>query len=240
MRQKYDKLRACDTFMDLSKNTVARWARRKDSRPAELLDAATELFVERGFAATRLDDVAARAGVSKGTLYLYYKNKADLLKAVVKAAYLNQVGEAKERFRTHTGSIAELIAREMTLWWKNIGESRFSGIPKLILSEAGNFPEIAKVYQDEVVKPYWSHLRQLLDLGASKGEFRVVDSEYMVRVMFAPLWHLAMWRHSLDVSSGVVTDADRYIRAHIKMVLYGLLSEQDIQRQSPEIDISSL
>ena len=73
-----------------------RWERRKEARPAELLAAALELFVEKGYAGTRLDDVAQRAGVSKGTLYLYFENKEDLFKAVVRES---EIGRASCRER---------------------------------------------------------------------------------------------------------------------------------------------
>src|SRR5260221_2603731 len=109
--------------------------RRKDARPQELLDAALDLFVERGFAATRAEDVAARAGVSKGTLYLYYPSKEELLKEVIRANVINQIAGGEELIRRYEGGTAELLAKVLRIWWERIGETRASGIIKLMTSE---------------------------------------------------------------------------------------------------------
>ena len=109
--------------------------RRKQARPMELLDAALDLFVERGFAATRSEDVAARAGVSKGTLYLYDPSKEELLKAVISHNVVNQIAEGSEIIRRFEGNSAELLAMVLLLWWERIGDTRASGIIKLMTSE---------------------------------------------------------------------------------------------------------
>src|SRR4249920_3188746 len=93
----------------LPKIIEPRWERRKDARPGELASAALELFVERGFAATRLDDVAKRAGVSKGTLYLYFDSKDDLFKAVVREGIVSRIVEFEDRMRAYQGSSADLM-----------------------------------------------------------------------------------------------------------------------------------
>ena len=218
--------------MDLLKNPITRWTRRKDVRAQEILNAAIELFVERGFSSTRLDDVAAKAGVSKGTVYLYYKNKDDLLSAVVKTTFSDRINEIKARLKSHKGTMAELLVIEFEMWWKNIGDGPLSGIPKLILSEARNFPEIARFYYHEVVRPFWAHLQLILQTGIDRGEFRPMDTEYTVRVMLSPLLHMSMWRHSLDAGCGIETDTTRFIQSHIQLTLFGLLSEKDSQRKS--------
>ena len=128
--------------------------RRKEARPQELLDAALDLFVEKGFAATRSEEVAARAGVSKGTLYLYYPSKEELLKEVIRQNVVNQIAEGVEhRPRTSRAAPSELLAQVLRLWWERVGETRASGILKLMMSEVRNFPEIAQFYVDEVIEP---------------------------------------------------------------------------------------
>ncbi len=116
-----------------------RWARRKEARPQELLAAALDLFVERGFAATRLDDVAARAGVSKGTLYLYFANKEELFKAVVRENMLPVLDEAADLIQQHEGDSATLFQDIMLGWWERVGNTKVSGITKLIMAESGKF-----------------------------------------------------------------------------------------------------
>src|SRR6187549_74300 len=120
--------------------------RRKEARPQELLDAALDLFVEKGFAATRSEEVAARAGVSKGTLYLYYPSKEDLLKAVVRHNVVNQIAEGTDFIRQFDGTTSELLASVLRLWWERIGDTPAAGVVKLMMSEARNFPDIAQFY----------------------------------------------------------------------------------------------
>jgi len=121
-----------------------RWERRKDARPGELAAAALELFVERGFAATRLDDVAKRAGVSKGTLYLYFDSKDDLFKAVVREGIVSRIVEFEDRMRAYEGSSADLMTLLVKTWWQKIGSTKLAGITKLMMSEAANFQELAR------------------------------------------------------------------------------------------------
>ena len=128
-----------------------RWERRKDARPQELLDAALDHFVARGFAATRLDDVAKSAGVSKGTLYLYFSSKEELLKAVVRESIVPLIGQAESVIEQFEGSSEELFRLVIHTWWDNVGASKLSGLPKLMMAAAGNFPELARFYQEEVV-----------------------------------------------------------------------------------------
>ncbi len=111
-----------------------RWARRKEARPAELTAAALELFVERGYSATRLDDVAARAGVSKGTLYLYFSSKEELFKAVVREGLLPVIERGERLSEEHTGSAGDLIRRLIRNWWESVGRTPLAGIAKLMIS----------------------------------------------------------------------------------------------------------
>ncbi|HEX9173419.1 MAG TPA: helix-turn-helix domain-containing protein, partial [Telluria sp.] len=137
--------------MESLDDTKPRWERRKDARPQELLAAALDLFVERGFASTRLEDVARRAGVSKGTLYLYFTNKEELFKAVVRDNIVPVIGAAEEIIAGFEGHSADLLRKVITEWWQRLGETKASGITKLIMAEAGNFPDIACFYQEEVI-----------------------------------------------------------------------------------------
>ena len=120
-----------------------RWTRRKHARPEEITAAALELFVERGYANTRLEDVAARASISKGTLYLYFENKEELFKAVVREGLVSPLDAMKNVLEQFEGSSFELLRILLCGWWERVGSTRVSGIPKLIFAEAGNFPELA-------------------------------------------------------------------------------------------------
>jgi len=124
---------------------VARWQRRKDSRPPEILAAALACFKERGFATTRLEDVAAKAGVTKGTIYLYYPSKEELFKAVVRGELVPNI-ERLEAILDEPGPAAALLERLVMVWVEHIVPSPISIIPKLVVAEAGNFPELARFY----------------------------------------------------------------------------------------------
>ena len=109
----------------------------------ELIAAALELFVQRGFAATRLDDVAKRAGVSKGTLYLYFDSKEALFKAAIAEGLIPVLDDIDPMLETFTGGTSELMEALLLHWWRNVGATPLGGIPKLLISEARNFPDIA-------------------------------------------------------------------------------------------------
>ena len=150
--------------------------RRKEARPHELLNAALDLFVERGFAATRSEDVAARAGVSKGTLYLYYPSKEELLKAVVRENLGALIDEGTAMVGGFEGDTQALLTRLMHTWWERIGDTPASGIFKVILTEMGNFPAFAAFYMNEVISParaLSSTCRRVVAFGIVKSEGRL-------------------------------------------------------------------
>src|SRR5438094_4836764 len=128
-----------------------RWKRRKDARPGEIVAAALEVFGERGFAATKLADVARRAGVTKGTVYLYFDSKEALFKAVVRETIVPVIAQGEALARSFTGSARELLERLVREYWRLVGETALAGIPQLMLAEAAAFPELTRFYYDEVV-----------------------------------------------------------------------------------------
>jgi len=205
-----------------------RWRRRKEARPGELLEAALECFAERGFAATRLEDVAARAGVTKGTAYLYFKNKEELFEAVVRR-YIVPVIEQLEAAR-QPGPVAELLAKVAGLFVEKAYHSKFSAVPKLVIAEASNFPELARFYLDEVVGRGRRLLTMLLRRGIETGEFREVDAEHAAYCMIAPLLFSALWKHSLGPYDSKPLDAAALIRCHLDLYLQGLAPDQSARR----------
>jgi len=198
--------------------------RRKEARPQELLDAALDLFVERGFAATRSEDVAARAGVSKGTLYLYFPSKEELLKEVIRHNVVSEIAEGVDIVRQFEGSSSELLAMMLRLWWERIGETRASGIIKLMTSEARNFPEVAQFYVDEVIAPANQMLAKVIERGIERGEFRAtLNVPEVVHAIVAPMVLLAMNKHSLGAcSAAFLLDPKAVTEALIDLALNGL------------------
>jgi AcrR family transcriptional regulator len=201
--------------------------RRKEARPAEIMAAALELFVERGFAATKLDDVAARAGVSKGTLYLYFVSKEELFKAVIQQGILPVLEQGEEMLAQHTGDTASLLRDMITRWWELVGNTKLAGIPKLIVSEAGNFPEVARYFHDNVSRSVDKLLGKVLRAGIEKGEFRSIDIESTIDVITAPVLMRAIWEFSMaPYSCRGAKDPEAYLRTHIDLLLNGLLVKE--------------
>lgn len=200
-----------------------KWERRKEARPQELLAAALDLFVERGFAATRLDDVAKAAGVSKGTLYLYFSSKEDLFKAVVRESIIPLIGEAEGMIGEFEGTSEELFRTMMTTWWQNMGMTKLSGLPKLMMAEAGNFPELARFYQEEVVNRGERLVATMLERGVQRGEIRSFDLEVDARLLIAPMMMMMMWKHSAGVCMVEEHKLNDYLERYIDLAMHGLM-----------------
>jgi AcrR family transcriptional regulator len=164
-----------------------RFRRRKDARPDELIRAAVALFGEQGFAATNLKDVAKRAGVSKGTVYLYFKSKEDLLRAAVRTSVVPIVDAADELEVDAEGSASELLRTLMVRWVQEFEERGVAGIPKLVMAEAGNFPELAEDYINSVIQRVRRLVARVLKRGVRDGEFRDVDVRSATHLLLAPV-----------------------------------------------------
>jgi AcrR family transcriptional regulator len=197
------------------------WRRRKEARPDEILAAALVSFAERGFAATRLDDVAARAGISKGTLYLYFKGKEELFEAVVRATLLPNIERVETLAATFEGPSAQLLER-LLLGFAGVVDSQVGAIPKLVIAEAGNFPDLARFYLDEVAHRGLRLVGTILRRGIERGEFRVVDVDHTVFCVIAPMLIAALWNNSLGAYDDAPLDVQALARAHLDLLLRSL------------------
>ena len=197
--------------------------RRKEARPSELTAAALALFVEKGFAATRLDDVAARAGVSKGTLYLYFDSKEALFKAVIQEGMV-PVLERGEALLAREMADPVAFLRELLLdWWEQLSKTPIGGVQKLMMAEAGNFPEVAQYYQEAVIDRGQALVRAALRRGVETGAFRPLDVEMAVSVIIAPLLHEVLWRHSFARHCAASTlNSRRFLECYFDLLFQGL------------------
>jgi AcrR family transcriptional regulator len=205
----------------MARESVSRWQRRKEARPAEILAAALACFTERGFAATRLEDVAAKAGVTKGTIYLYYPSKEELFKAVVQGELIPNI-ERLEAAMSEMESATEMLERLITHFFQHIIPSPVSVIPKLVLAEAGNFPELARFYRETAVSRALRLVASILRRGIDAGEFREVDVEHVVFSIIGPLLVTVLWKHSLGQHDAEPLDTEAICRAHLDLILHGL------------------
>ncbi len=201
--------------------------RRKEARPQELIDAALELFAEKGFAATRSEEVAARAGVAKGTLYLYYPSKEELLKAVISQRLSSEIAAVTEYARGYQGSCESLLREVFTAWWSRVFDSPTSAVFKLVITEVRNFPDIAAFYRGAVVEPATALVGEIVERGIRSGEFRSVDVHGAVMSLVFPMIMLCLHKHSLGACAPAteMMDPHGFIRQHVDIVLHGLRAE---------------
>ncbi len=196
--------------------------RRKDARPQEILNAALASFAEKGFNAARVEDIAARAGVSKGTVYLYFDSKQDMFRALVRegmAANLQSVGAMVAR---HDGPSADLLRLFLTTTVAAILTSPLAAVPKIIISESGNFPEITEFYRREVIDVGLGLLAQIIERGVARGEFRPVATEHAAKLCIAPVVLSAIWKSCFAQFDPAPFDAEAFIAAHLDVFLAGI------------------
>ena len=199
--------------------------RRKDARPGELLEAALQLFVQKGYAATKVEDVAALAGVSKGTLFLYFPTKEALFKAVVRAKIVDPLAGFKDHAAAHTGSTRDLIMRALHEWWTRIGGTKAGGISKLMMQEAKRFPELANFYQSEVLSPATELMAEILQRGVNRGELRQIDIPHTVMSIMSSLLFLSMWSQSYGLGRpfcGEILSPQAFIDRQINLLFSGI------------------
>ena len=198
--------------------------RRKQARPQELLNAALELFVEKGFAATRSEEVATRAGVSKGTLYLYFPSKEELFKAVVRSNISALIAEGQRIADQFDGSSAQLLRLLMHTWWQRVGDTHAGGIFKIVIAEARNFPDLAQFCIDEVVLPAHRLISGTLQRGIDLGEFRKLPVNEATHTLIAPMLFEALHKHSIGACPVMGPDMNPtlLIDTQIDLMLHGL------------------
>ena len=199
-----------------------RWHRRKDARPGEIVAAALDVFVEHGFAAAKLSDVARRAGVTKGTVYLYFDSKEALFKAVVRETIVPVIAQGEALARSFTGSARELVEQLVREYWRLVGETALAGIPKLMMAEAATFPELTRFYYDEVVARGHRLMASVIERGIKNGEFRPVDVMLAAKLAMSPLMHAAVVRRAFASCMPEGFNVRAYLDTHIDLYLHGI------------------
>ena len=199
-----------------------RWRRRKDARPEEIVSAALEVFADRGFAATKLEDVARKAGVTKGTIYLYFENKEALFKALIRQTIVPVIAKGEATAEAFTGSARELFERLIREYWRLVGETSLSSIPRLMIAEAGNFPELARFYYQEVITRGHRLMEGVLARGIKAGEFKKVDLAIATKLGMAPLLHAVVARKAFAACMPEGFDVRSYLDTHIDLFLHGI------------------
>jgi AcrR family transcriptional regulator len=177
-----------------------RWRRLPEERPQQIIDAALKIFGERGLACARLEDIAKRAGLSKGTIYLYFPNKEELFREVVRQTVIAQIERAeRELAAAEALSATETLVRFMHGYWDFLRSPTFAALFRLVHAELGNFPDLARFYSREVVERLLRLLAGILERGMSRGEFRRMDPIVAARMLGPLVLMHALWCNHPDL-----------------------------------------
>lgn len=210
--------------------TRPKWRRRAEARPDEVLDAALDLFIASGFSATRVEDIARRAGISKGAVYLYFDSKEAILAALVRRSVVPVAVDAVSQSALEQADAAETIRLMVRTVAGRMADGRIFAIPRIIFAEAGNFPDLVQMYRREVIERGIGALEALVKRGIEQGQFRPVNPRHAVRGIIGPLIaHLLLWRvFGFDDESDV--DIDSFVESHLDLLFRGLSHpEKDIR-----------
>ena len=199
-----------------------RWTRRKDERAPEILEAALASFAEKGFAGTRMDDIAARAGITKGTIYLYFKSKEELFKALARQSIGERILAITQQLEGADGSAAEQLRFVLTTLGHFASTSDRVVLPRVLLAEAGNFPELAEFWRKEIIDRGLGLFTMIVKRGIARGEFRKVAPGHAARLCVAPLLVLILWRTLFARFDAEPYDYQGLIETHVTTLLKGL------------------
>lgn len=203
-----------------------RWQRRAEDRPGEICSAALEIFAEKGFAAARLEEIAKRAGVSKGTLYLYFKDKEDLFRAVVRDTVAPNIEVIRASLSQVDLPFADVIRMFLPRFAEITGRVPVGAVAKMVIGESRNFPELAKVWHDHVASRAIDMIAGLIAQAQARGQVRPGDPRLHAFTLMGPMLMGLLWRETLQPVGGAALDIDALARQHADSVLGGLLTEQ--------------
>lgn len=196
--------------------TVPRFQRRKEDRPQEITDAAFEVFARKGYSRARVEEVAKKAGVSKGLLYVYFRTKEELFKAVIRSVVVRRVDALLQAVETTELSSEEFIRGPLLDFMKQVPGSPITIVIKLLIAEGQRHPDLVDFYWENVVARGLTAISGFIRRGVERGEFRETAVTDMPQVVLAPMmlsmiWRLVFAKHELDT--------DKLMETQIEMIL---------------------
>jgi len=204
-----------------------RWRRRKTARPSEIVAAALEVFAEKGFAGAKLDEIAARAGVSKGALYLYFETKDELFRAVVGELATPRIEAVRTMASSFRGRFADLAPLILALVAKIADSSPLPAVVKIVIGESRNFPDLARVWHDQVVSRGLELLVGLITAAQARGEVRPGDPRLYAVSLMGPMLMSFIWREVFVPIGAEPIDSGALAAQHARTILHGLLAEPE-------------
>lgn len=205
--------------------SIQRWSRRKDARAPEILDAALACFAAKGFSGTRMDDIAARAGITKGTIYLYFDSKEALFKALARQSIGVQIDAVKAQIVASDAPSADLLRLVLTGMGEFARTSDRVVLPRVLLAEAGTFPELAEFWRREIIDRGLGLFETIIRRGVARGEFRDVEPGQAARVCAAPFLVIVFWRTVFGQFDDKPYDYAGLIETHVQTLVQGLRKE---------------
>ena len=203
-----------------------KWQRRAEDRPREICAAALEVFAEKGFAAAKLDEIARRAGVSKGTLYLYFKDKEELFRAVVRSAIAPNIEAVTSTISSLDAPFADVVRLFLSAFAEREARLPIGAVAKMVVGESRNFPELARVWHDEVASKAIGAIAAFIERAQLRGEVRPGDPRLYAFSLMGPMVLGALWRATLVPAGGQALDIAALARQHAEVLLTGLLKER--------------
>jgi AcrR family transcriptional regulator len=203
-----------------------KWQRRAEDRPREICAAALDVFAEKGFAAAKLDEIARRAGVSKGTLYLYFKDKQDLFRAVVRDTVAPNIEAVQQAVLAADLPFPDVVRIFLARFADVTSRVPVGAVAKMVIGESRNFPELAKVWHDQVASRALAMLATLIVRAQERGEVREGDPRLHAFTLVGAMLMGILWRETLQPVGGEPLDVEKLAKQHAETVLVGLLTEK--------------
>jgi AcrR family transcriptional regulator len=199
-----------------------KFRRRKADRPGEIVQAAMEVFADRGFAAARLEEIARRAGVSKGALYLYFETKEEIFRAVVDQAIAPNIEAVRAMVAAHPGPLPDLLRLVTARVGVLVETLPVGGVVKMVIGEARNFPELARVWHDDLVAHILGALSDAIRAAQVRGEVRSGDPRAYALQLISPMLIALIWRETFVPVGAKPFDLPALIRQHVETMIQGL------------------
>ena len=198
------------------------WQRRKQARPGEILEAALAVFAEKGFAAARMEDIAVRAGVTKGTIYLYFPSKEEVFKSLAREHVGQSLSLATEMAEKYEGSAFDFLKFFYARFFEFVLQSDVAVLPKIIIGESGNFPELARFWREEVIEKATDMLSGIIAKAIARGEIRDLPVEHIAKLAVAPVLMCLVWHTTFEKTDDRVFNYTEYLATHCDVFFKGL------------------
>lgn len=211
----------------MSPPTTPKWRRRKEERPGDIIAAALAVFAEKGFAGARMDAIAKRAGISKGTLYLYFETKEDMFRAVVREVVVPNVEQVQKAVLAADLPFAAAVRTLLPRFAETVTRFPIGAVAKMVIGESRNFPELARVWHDEVIFKAIGLIGGVIERAQARGEVRPGDPRTHAFSLMGPMMMAVLWRETLTPVGGAALDLSAIARQHADTVLGGLLLREE-------------